>query len=112
MRELVGTTAITDYGKVTANKIIVATHFPFLNKHGSFFAKLYQHRSYVIALENAPNVDGMYVDEAQTLTLQFMAFSIICYAILKPVIQFILSHFPTFIASPISPRRNTAEVPP
>lgn len=66
MRELVGTTAITDYGKVTANKIIVATHFPFLNKHGSFFAKLYQHRSYVIALENAPNVDGMYVDEAQT----------------------------------------------
>lgn len=66
VRELVGTTAITDYGKVTANKIIVATHFPFLNKHGSFFAKLYQHRSYVIALENAPNVDGMYVDEAQT----------------------------------------------
>ena len=62
VRELVGTTAITDYGKVTANKIIVATHFPFLNKHGSFFAKLYQHRSYVIALENAPNVDGMYVD--------------------------------------------------
>ena len=37
-----------------------------MNKHGSFFAKLYQHRSYVIALENAPNVDGMYVDEAQT----------------------------------------------
>ena len=66
VRELVGTTSITDYGKVTANKIIVATHFPFLNKHGSFFAKLYQHRSYVIALENAPNVDGMYVDEAQT----------------------------------------------
>ena len=65
VRELVGTTAITDYGKVTANKIIVATHFPFLNKHGSFFAKLYQHRSYVIALENAPDVDGMYVDEAQ-----------------------------------------------
>ena len=29
-------------------------HFPFLNKHGSFFAKLYQHRSYVIALEKRP----------------------------------------------------------
>lgn len=26
---------------------------------------MYQHRSYVIALENAPNVKGMYVDEAQ-----------------------------------------------
>ena len=35
----------------------------------------------------------------ESLTLQFMAFSIICYAILKPVIQFILSHFPTFIGN-------------
>lgn len=66
VRELVGTTAITDRGKITAKKIIVATHFPFLNKHGSYFIKLYQHRSYVIALENASNVNGMYVDEAQT----------------------------------------------
>lgn len=41
-------------------------HFPFLNKHGSYFLKLYQHRSYVVALENGPDVDGMYVDEAQT----------------------------------------------
>lgn len=65
VRGLVGTTAITDHGKITAKKIIVATHFPFLNKHGSYFLKLYQHRSYVIALENAPNVGGMYVDEAQ-----------------------------------------------
>lgn len=65
VRELIGTTAITDHGKITANKIIVATHFPFLNKHGSYFLKLYQHRSYVIALENAPNVEGMYLDEAQ-----------------------------------------------
>ncbi|PHV70782.1 FAD-dependent oxidoreductase [Sporanaerobium hydrogeniformans] len=65
VRELIGTTAITDHGKIKANKIIVTTHFPFLNKHGSYFLKLYQHRSYVIALENAPYVNGMYVDEAQ-----------------------------------------------
>ena len=65
VRELVGTTAITDHGKIIAKKIIVATHFPFLNKHGSYFLKMYQHRSYVIALDNAQNVDGMYVDEAQ-----------------------------------------------
>lgn len=64
VRELAGTTAITDHGKITAGKVIVATHFPFLNRHGSYFLKLYQHRSYVIALENAPDVDGMYVDEA------------------------------------------------
>ena len=65
VRELVDNTAITDGGKITANKIIVTTHFPFLNKHGAYFVKMYQHRSYVIALKNAPNVDGMYVDDAQ-----------------------------------------------
>lgn len=66
VRELAGTEVLTDHGKITAKKIIAATHFPFLNKHGSYFIKLYQSRSYVIALENAPDVHGMYVDEAQT----------------------------------------------
>ena len=28
--------------------------------------KLYQHRSYVLALKNAPKIDGMYVDEEKT----------------------------------------------
>lgn len=65
VRELIGNTAVTDYGKIDAEKIIVATHFPFLNKHGSYFLKLYQHRSYVLALENAADVAGMYVDEAE-----------------------------------------------
>lgn len=66
VREMIGTTAVTNHGKIKAGKIIVATHFPFINKHGSYFVKLYQHRSYVIALENAQNVDGMYVDECKT----------------------------------------------
>ena len=64
--ELIGTTAITNKGKITADKIITTTHFPFLNKHGSYFLKMYQHRSYVLALENAPNIDGMYLDEVKT----------------------------------------------
>lgn len=64
VRELKGNTAVTDSGTVTAKNIVVATHFPFLNKHGSYFLKLYQHRSYVIALENAQNVGGMYLDES------------------------------------------------
>ncbi len=55
--------AVTDRGTVSADRIIVATHFPLLNKHGGYFLKLYQHRSYVLALENAPDVHGMYVDE-------------------------------------------------
>lgn len=65
VRELVATTAILDQGRIKSKKIIVATHFPFLNKHGSYFLKMYQHRSYVIALENASNINGMYLDEAQ-----------------------------------------------
>jgi glycine/D-amino acid oxidase-like deaminating enzyme len=55
---------LTNDAKITAKNIIVTTHFPFINLHGSYFLKLYQHRSYVIALENAENVKGMYVDEA------------------------------------------------
>ncbi|NMP37858.1 MAG: FAD-dependent oxidoreductase [Clostridiales bacterium] len=65
VRELEGLTAITDTGTITAKKIIITTHFPFLNKHGCYFLKLYQHRSYVIALENAANVNCMLVDEAE-----------------------------------------------
>ncbi len=77
-------TAFTNHGKITADKVIVTTHFPFLNKHGSYFLKMYQHRSYVLALENALHVkhtqtkdsdttsknhtlyNGMYVDADQT----------------------------------------------
>lgn len=63
--KLDGHVAMTTHGNITANKIIVATHFPFLNKHGSYFLKMYQHRSYIIALKGAPNVHGMYLDEAK-----------------------------------------------
>lgn len=66
VRELVGNTAVTESGKIQAKKIIVATHFPILNKHGMYFVKQYQHRSYVLALENAAKLDGMYLDESQT----------------------------------------------
>ncbi len=62
--QLMPDTALTDKGKITFKKLIVATHFPMLNKHGLYFLKLYQHRSYVIALQGAQNVGGMYVDEA------------------------------------------------
>lgn len=55
--------AVTERGEIKCKKIIIATHFPILNKHGSYFLKMYQHRSYVLALDGAPDVDGMYVDE-------------------------------------------------
>ena len=52
----------TDGGTIRAKKMILATHFPIMNKHGGFFLKLYQERSYVIALEGGPDVKGMYLD--------------------------------------------------
>ena len=55
--------AITNNGRIETEKIIVATHFPFINKHGGYFLKMYQHRSYVMALENAAKIKDMYVDE-------------------------------------------------
>jgi len=64
--EVRGNTAITNRGDVTAEKIVVATHFPFMNKRGIYFVKLFQERSYAIALENGTQIDGMYVDEAKT----------------------------------------------
>ena len=66
VREINQNTAITNRGKITAEKIIIATHFPFINRHGSYFLKLYQHRSYVVALKGAQNVGGMYVDDENT----------------------------------------------
>ena len=65
VRELAKNTALTDHGVIHADAIIVATHFPFLNKHGSYFLKLYQQRSYALSLENAPPLTGMYLDEAE-----------------------------------------------
>ena len=52
----------TPNGLISAEKIIVATHFPLWNKHGAYFLKLYQQRSYIIALEHAPQIAGMYLD--------------------------------------------------
>jgi len=65
VQQLVGTSALTDRGRIHAEKIIVATHFPFINKHGSYFLKLYQQRSYAISLENTQPLDGMYLDEQE-----------------------------------------------
>ncbi len=58
--------AVTNHGTITYKKVIIATHFPILNKHGGYSLKLYQDRSYVVALKNAQKVNGMYVDQADT----------------------------------------------
>ncbi len=63
-REIRDDVVITDHGRVTADHIVVATHYPFINIPGWYFARMHQERSYVIALKNAAQVNGMYIDEA------------------------------------------------
>lgn len=65
VKELAEHTAVTEKGNIAFQKLIFATHFPIDNKHGMYFLKMYQHRSYVIALENAPKLRNLYVDEAK-----------------------------------------------
>lgn len=48
---------------IRARQVVVCTHFPILNKHGSYFLKLYQDRSYALALEGAGPIDGMFLDQ-------------------------------------------------
>ena len=55
--------AYTQEAMITAKHIVLATHYPLINIPGLYFTKLYQSRSYVIAIENASLLDGMYIDQ-------------------------------------------------
>lgn len=57
-----GNTAFFENGSVKARKIVIATRFPFINTKGLYPVKLYQRRSFALALENAPELDGTYAD--------------------------------------------------
>ena len=63
VEELIKTTAKANGHMVKAKRIIVATHFPFINKHGLYYLKLFQHRSYVLALENTHEIKNMYIND-------------------------------------------------
>ena len=60
-KEFAGNRVRTNWGTITADKIIIATHFPILNKHGAYYLKQYQSRAYVMALKDAPQLEGMYL---------------------------------------------------
>ena len=55
----------TPKGKVTAEHIVFATHYPFVNFPGLYFARMHQERSYVLALENAPLTEGMFIGDGE-----------------------------------------------
>lgn len=51
----------TPGGTVTADHIVFACHFPFVNAPGYYFARMHQERSYVLALEGTPPMRDMYL---------------------------------------------------
>lgn len=56
-----GNHVFTNHGTVTAKKIIFACHYPFVNMPGFYFARMYQERSYLLALKQAPVFQGIYL---------------------------------------------------
>ncbi|HZD44096.1 MAG TPA: FAD-dependent oxidoreductase, partial [Methanomicrobiales archaeon] len=66
-------TVKTEHGTVQATDVIQATHFPFNDKPGKYSARLYQSRSYVLAVrikEVFPN--GMFINASKpTRSLRF-----------------------------------------
>ena len=56
---------ITSRGRVQAEQIVFACHYPFVNFPGLYFARMHQERSYAIALENAAQMDGMWIGAEQ-----------------------------------------------
>lgn len=68
-----GTRAITNRGSIDAKRVVIATHFPFIDRSGLYFMKLYQQRSYVLALEHAEAVGGMYIGNKEN-SLSFRNF--------------------------------------
>ncbi|AOT70317.1 FAD-dependent oxidoreductase [Geosporobacter ferrireducens] len=52
--------------KIYAKNIIIASHYPFYDKPGFYFAKIYQERSYVLAAKiKEPFPGGMYINAEQ-----------------------------------------------
>ena len=53
-------TVITNHGKIQAKHIVVASHYPFINVPGDYFARMHQSRAYAIAASGTENLGGMY----------------------------------------------------
>lgn len=53
----------TKNANITANKVVIATHYPFLSMPGFYFTKMYQSTSYAIAVDTHTDLfDGMYIN--------------------------------------------------
>jgi len=50
---------LTERGTVTAKHVVFACHYPFINVPGYYFMRMYQERSYVLALDTENSAGGV-----------------------------------------------------
>ena len=56
--------------EVTAKYVVIATHYPIKNFPGVYFSKMYQDKTYVIAVdigENKKMIDGMFIQSCEPI---------------------------------------------
>lgn len=56
-----GNQVFTQENILTADKIVMATHYPIRNVPGFYFLRQHQERSYVLALSGCEKIKGMYL---------------------------------------------------
>jgi len=60
---------ICDNYKISAKYVIIATHYPIKNFPGLYFLKMYQDKSYIIAVDPHKEIfDGMYLSAEEPVT--------------------------------------------
>ena len=70
LEQLVDNTYVvhTNYHKIKCKYVIVATHYPFINFPGFYFAKMYQSTSYIIAIDPKKTLfNGMYISSSEPI---------------------------------------------
>lgn len=70
-------TVITDKNhKITAKKIVIATHFPFYDKKGLYFTRLYTQRSYICSFTAHQSFnEGMFITAENGYSLKSQIFN-------------------------------------
>lgn len=60
-------------GQLSANQLVLATHYPFYDWQGLYFSRLYANRSYVVASKSTkPYAGGMYINaESPTRSIRY-----------------------------------------
>ncbi len=70
-------TVFTDKGNITAENIVIACHFPFINFPGLYFLKMNQERSYAVSSKWNGKRSAMYIDAVKGFSFRTYKDSII-----------------------------------